>query len=178
MHVGLLILRVVVGLLLVGHGTQKLFGWFGGHGLEGTGQFFHNLGYRPGRPMAFLAGLGEAGGGALLALGFLTPLAGAAIIATMMNAGIAVHRGKGPWASNGGWELPLTYGTVAAAAAFTGAGRYSIDHALGWNLAGNGWGVAALLAGVIAGLVTLAIRAAALRHDVVVPEAQHARHAA
>ena len=58
MHVGLLILRVVVGLLLVGHGTQKLFGWFGGHGLEGTGQFFHNLGYRPGRPMAFLAGLG------------------------------------------------------------------------------------------------------------------------
>jgi len=60
MHVGLLILRVVVGLLLVGHGTQKLFGWFGGHGLEGTGQFFNNLGYRPGQPMAFLAGLGEA----------------------------------------------------------------------------------------------------------------------
>jgi putative oxidoreductase len=178
MHVGLLILRFVVGLLLVGHGTQKLFGWFGGHGLEGTGQFFHNLGYRPGRPMAVLAGLGEAGGGALLVLGFLTPLAGAAIIGTMLNAGITVHRGKGPWASNGGFELPLTYASVAAATAFIGAGRYSVDNAFGWNLAGNGWGMAALLVGVIAGSVTLAVRAAALRHEVVVPEAQQARRAA
>jgi putative oxidoreductase len=174
MHVGLLILRVVVGLLLFGHGTQKLFGWFGGHGLQGTGHFFHDLGFRPGPHMAFLAGLGEAGGGALLALGFLTPLAGFAIIGTMMNAGIAVHRGKGPWASNGGWELPLTYATVGAATAFTGAGRYSVDHALGWNLVGSDWGVAALLAGVIAGFVTLAIRSAALRNDVVVPEARQA----
>jgi putative oxidoreductase len=174
MQVGLLILRVVVGLLLVGHGTQKLFGWFGGHGLAGTGHFFHGLGYRPGRPMAFLAGLGEAGGGALLALGFLTPLAGAAIIGTMLNAAISVHRGKGPWASNGGWELPVTYAAVGAAAAVTGAGRYSIDNALGWNFAGNDWGLVALLLGVGTGLLTIALRATALRHDVVVPEARQA----
>src|SRR5438445_1261958 len=158
MHVGLLILRVVVGLLLVGHGTQKLFGWFGGHGPEGTGQFFHNIGFRPGKHMAILAGLGEAGGGALLALGFVTPLAGAAVIGTMLNAALSVHRGKGPWATDGGWELPLTYGTVAAATAFVGPGRYSVDHILDWTLAGNEWGVAAIIAGFLAGFAVLAAR--------------------
>ena len=81
MELGLLVIRVVVGLLFVGHGTQKLFGWFGGHGLKGTAGFFDSLGMRPGKHQAFLAGLAEAGGGALLALGLLTPLASAALIA-------------------------------------------------------------------------------------------------
>src|SRR6266508_2318430 len=86
MDTGLLILRVVVGLLFVGHGTQKLFGWWGCHGLDGTGGFFESLGYRPGRTYAALAGGSEAGGGALLALGFFTPLVVAAIIGDMVIA--------------------------------------------------------------------------------------------
>src|SRR5207253_2809226 len=99
MDFGLLILRVVVGALLVGHGTQKLFGWFGGYGLEGTGGFFHSLGFRPGRAMAAVAGLSEAGGGLLLALGLLTPLAGAAIVGTLLVAA-SVHVEKGLWGTN------------------------------------------------------------------------------
>ena len=87
---GLLILRVVVGAALVGHGTQKLFGWFGGHGRQGTGVFFELLGYRPGQLFAIIAGLSEAGGGAMLAIGFLTPLAGAAVVGVMLNAAFAL----------------------------------------------------------------------------------------
>src|SRR5882757_7128941 len=102
MDTGLLLLRIVVGLLLAGHGAQKLFGWFGGHGLEGTGGFFHGLGYRPGKAFAFVAGLSEFGGGLLLALGLFTPLAGAIIIGTMFNVITSVHSDKGPWAQNGG----------------------------------------------------------------------------
>ena len=170
MNVGLLILRVVVGLLLVGHGTQKLFGWFGGHGPEGTGQFFHNIGFRPGKPMAILAGLGEAGGGALVALGFLTPLGAAAVVGTMLNATLSVHRGKGPWTTDGGWELPMTYATVAAATVFTSPGNYSVDHILDWNLSGNGWGVAAILAALLIGFANLRVRAVNLRRDAVVAE--------
>ena len=86
MDAGLLILWVVVGVALIGHGTQKLFGWFGGHGRRGTGAFFELLGYRPGALFAVIAGLSEAGGGALLAVGFLTPLAGAAVVGVMLNA--------------------------------------------------------------------------------------------
>ena len=91
MSVGLLILRLVVGALFFGHGTQKLFGWFGGHGLDGTGGFFESLRYRNGREMALVAGLAEAGGGTLLALGFLTWLGAAAILGVMLNAMIAVR---------------------------------------------------------------------------------------
>ena len=173
MHVGLLILRLVVGLLLIGHGCQKLFGWFGGYGLSGTGQFFESIGYRPGRLMALMAGLGEAGGGALLALGFLTPLAAAAVIGVMFNAHVSVHRGKGPWASDGGWELPVTYAAVGAMTAFVGPGRYSIDHIIGWAPWGNDWGLAALGAGLVAGLVVVGLRAVRQR-ETAVPEARAA----
>ncbi|MBV8958491.1 MAG: DoxX family membrane protein, partial [Actinobacteria bacterium] len=93
----LLLLRVVVGLLFVGHGTQKLFGWFGGHGLEGTGQFFENLGLKPGIKHARAAGAAEAGGGALIALGLLTPAAAAALIGVMSTAIRTVHLKNGPW---------------------------------------------------------------------------------
>ena len=86
MKLGLALLRAVVGLLFFGHGTQKLYGWFGGHGPDATGQFFESLGLRPGKRHAISAGAAEAGGGALIALGFLTPAAAAGIIGTMATA--------------------------------------------------------------------------------------------
>jgi putative oxidoreductase len=91
MAIGLLVLRVIVGLLFVGHGTQKLFGWFGGHGPDGTAAFLGSLGYRPSRRMALVAGVAETLGGAMLTLGFLTPVACAAIIGVMVNATVAMH---------------------------------------------------------------------------------------
>jgi len=165
MDTGLLILRLVVGALFFGHGAQKLFGWFGGHGREGTGQFFHSLGFRPGVPMALLGGMAEAGGGTLLVLGLLTPLAAAAIIGQMVTAGVAVHAKKGVWNTNGGIELPLVYAVVAAALAFTGPGRYSLDRAFGWQLAGMSYGMGAVALGVVASWIVLGWRAGQLRRD-------------
>src|SRR3954454_1776577 len=156
MNLGLLVLRVTVGLLLAGHGAQKLFGWFGGHGPEGTGGFMETLGMRPGRHMALAAGGSEFVGGILLALGLATPLAAAIIGSTMLVAALTAHAGKGPWSTNGGWELPLTYGVVAIGLAFNGAGQWSLDNAIGWNLAGFWWGIGATLVAVLGGLGAIA----------------------
>ena len=153
MDTGLLILRLVVGLLLVGYGSQKLFGWFGGDGLRGHAAWLASLGFRPGMPFAVLNGLTEAGGGALLVLGLATPVAAAGLVANFVNA-YRGHVGKGVWNANGGWELPLLYGAVAAALGFTGAGAYSLDGVLSANLTGIGWGAAALAAGTTAGIAT------------------------
>lgn len=153
MDLGLFILPVVVGLLLVGYGGQKLFGWFGGDGLRGHATWLASLGYRPGLPFAILNGVAEAGGGALLVLGLGTPVATALLVANFINA-YRNHAGKGIWNANGGWELPLLYGAVAAGLGFTGAGDASLDAALGWDLAGSEWGAAALAAGTIAGIAT------------------------
>jgi putative oxidoreductase len=156
MAAGLLILRVVVGALLVGHGTQKLFGWFGGHGPRVTGAFFELLGYRPGVLFAVIAGLAEAGGGMILAVGLLTPLAGAAVVGVMLNAASSL-RGRGPWVLNGGWEYTVVLATVGASIALTGPGSVSADHALGldWSTAAGIGGVAI---GVIAAIATLVLR--------------------
>jgi len=156
MSAGLLILRVVVGALLVGHGSQKLFGWFGGHGPRTTGAFFELLGYRPGALFAVIAGLSEAGGGALLALGLLTPLAGAAVVGVMLNAA-ATLRGRGPWVINGGWEYTVVLAAVGASIALTGPGSLSADHALGleWSTA---WGIGGVAVGVTAAMATLLLR--------------------
>ena len=132
MDIGLLIARVVVGLLFIGHGTQKLFGWFGGSGPEGTGGFLGSLGYRRSRTMAIVNGVAEAGGGALLAMGFLTPIGCAALIGVMLTAAVAAHRHNGLWNQDGGYELPLLNAAVASEIAFTGPGRWSLDHVLGW----------------------------------------------
>jgi len=115
----------------VAHGTQKLFGWFGGHGLDGTGAFFESVGFTPGRVNAVLAGLGEAGGGALLALGLATPAAGAAAAAAgTMAVAASMHTDNGFFAQDGGYEYPAVLALVAAALALGGPGQLSLDAAL------------------------------------------------
>jgi putative oxidoreductase len=155
MDTGLLILRLAVGLTLVGHGSQKLFGWFGGYGLEGTGGFLEQLGFRPGRRAALMAGLTEAGGGALLTLGLLTPLAATMSIAVMLVAIVSVHLSKGFFASNGGYEYPLLLAVAALTLAITGPGQISLDALLGTERAGLPWGIAAAALGSLGAAVQL-----------------------
>jgi putative oxidoreductase len=156
---GLFIIRLVLGLLLFAHGTQKLFGWFGGYGLDGTGGFFEGVGHRPGRLMAMVAGLSEGIGGLFLVLGLLTPWAAAMVMGTMYVAAVSVHAPHGLWATNGGYELPLTNGLIATGLAFTGAGGWSIDAAAGipWTR-GWGTGLAAIFLATVAGVVVLGRR--------------------
>jgi len=153
-----LLLRVVVGGTMFGHGAQKLFGGFGGHGPKGTGGFFGQLGFRAPVLMAVAAGLSEASG-VLLALGFITPLAALAIAVVMVNAIWTVHWSKGFWNGNGGLEFPLTIATVAIALAATGPGRFSIDRAIGWddNISGVWWGVGALAAALVISFLTVTV---------------------
>ncbi|MER5777781.1 DoxX family membrane protein [Streptomyces sp. NPDC002039] len=124
---GLLALRLGAGGVLMAHGTQKLFGWFGGGGLDGTAKAMEHMGFVPGRPSALAAGLGEAGGGALLALGLATPAAGAAAAGAMAGA-VSVHAPAGFFAQGGGFEYPAFLGYVAAGLGLAGPGRYSVDH--------------------------------------------------
>jgi putative oxidoreductase len=148
MKLGLTVLRTVIGVLFFGHGAQKLYGWFGGHGLDGTGQFFESLGLRPGRRHAALAGAAEAGGGALLALGLFTPAAAAALIGVMSTAVRTVHLKNGPWVSEGGYEYNLTLIAIMVALADLGPGDISLDHALGTEVHGPVVALLALAAGV------------------------------
>lgn len=127
---GLLVLRAGTGAVLAAHGAQKLFGWFGGGGVEGTGKAMEAMGFSPGRQSAIAAGLGEAGGGALLALGLATPAAGAAAAGAMAGA-VSVHAPAGFFAQGGGYEYPAFLGFTAAAIGVAGAGRYSLDHVTG-----------------------------------------------
>jgi putative oxidoreductase len=166
MDVGLLALHGVVGLLLVGHGAQKLFGVLGGHGVEGTAGFFEALGLRPGRLHAVAGGGAEVLGGALIALGLFVPVGAMLVIAVMTTAARTAHRGKGPWAQDGGWELPLVNAAAAFALAGVGAGTISLDHALGIHMAGTGWALGALGVGILGGLGAIAQgRLAARGHD-------------
>ena len=134
---GLLLLRLGTGGVLAAHGAQKLLGWFGGHGIEGTGQFMESVGYAPGKASATAAGLAEAGGGTLLALGLATPAAGAAAAGAMAGAS-AVHAPNGFFNQEGGFEYAATLGLAAAGLAVTGPGRLSLDHALG-HVVDRGW---------------------------------------
>ena len=157
MDVGLLVLRLVVGLYLLGHGSQKLFGWPGGGGLEQTEGMMRRLGFRPARLWALNAGLAEATGGLLLVLGLLQPLGSLAVVAAMLVATLTVHWRKGPFAMTGGPELPLTNIAAALAVALAGPGRYALDSWLGIALPepAVGLGLAVLaLAGVAAALLS------------------------
>ncbi|HET7758491.1 MAG TPA: DoxX family membrane protein [Gaiellaceae bacterium] len=153
---GRLVLRATVGAIFVEHGTQKLFGWFGGHGPDGTGQFFESLELRPGRRQALAAGVAEAGGGTLLALGLATPAAAAALGSVMVTALRAAVWRDGVKVGTGGYELLLLASAVALGD--LGPGRLSLDAALGAERRGAHW--AALVAGGAAAGSALAIRAA------------------
>jgi putative oxidoreductase len=157
MDLAMLLLRVVIGALFVGHGTQKLLGWFGGPGLEGATGMMDALGYRPARTHATVAGLSEAIGGALLVLGFLTPFAAAAIVGVMINAIAAVHGRKGVWITQGGYEYNAVLIAAVLAIAIAGAGDASLDHGLGWD-SNVWWGMFALFLGVVGGCAALATR--------------------
>ena len=156
MSYGILLLRLVVGIAFVGHGTQKLFGWFGGYGPKGTGGFFASQGYRAPVLMAVAAGLSEAVGGTLLALGFATPLAGALLATVMINAIASVTFKKSFML---GSEIEITYLTLAVSLAAIGPGRFSIDRAIGWddNISGVWWGVAVLGAALVVSILTLTL---------------------
>jgi putative oxidoreductase len=149
MKLGALVIRGVVGPLFVGHGTQKLFGWFGGHGLEGTAGFFEQgLELRPGKRHATAAGVSEALGGALLTAGAATPIAASMISGTMVTAIRKVHASKGPWVTEGGYE----YNALILAAMFAiteeGPGPLSVDRALFPRMKGTGWALLQLAAAV------------------------------
>ncbi|MDT3395561.1 DoxX family membrane protein [Streptomyces sp. B1866] len=159
---GLLALRASTGGVLFAHGAQKLFGWFGGHGLAATGQAMEQMGFVPGRTSALAAGLGEAGGGALLAAGLATPAAGAAA-AGAMAAAVAVQAPAGFFNMEGGFEFPAFLGAVAAGLGLAGPGRLSLDHLTGHRL-DRPWVVAlGFAASTAACAVVLRCRAATLR---------------
>lgn len=168
MTIGLLILRLAVGLTMVAHGSQKLFGWFGGHGLSGTGGFLEQLGFFPGRRHALFAGLSEATGGTLLAIGLAMPLGAVLIIAVMTVATFTVHVKHGFFNQNQGYEYPITLSVVALSLAIMGPGAISVDAGLGLHAAGLAWGLLALVLGVAGAAVQLAGRRA--------PVAQEAKH--
>ncbi|MGG6313627.1 DoxX family protein [Paenibacillus macerans] len=123
----LLIIRLVIGLTMMAHGAQKLFGWFGGYGPKGTGGWLESLGIKPGVPMAVMAGLAEFGGGLLVAAGLFTPVGAALLILTMIVAIVSVHVKNGFWSSAGGYEYNLIIIAAAVGLVLTGAGSYSID---------------------------------------------------
>jgi putative oxidoreductase len=147
-NLGPFLLRVTVGSIFVEHGTQKLFGWFGGHGLDGTGQFFESIGLRPGRRNAIAAGIAEAGGGALLAVGLATPVAAAALGCVMVTALRTAVWPDGIKRGTGGYEVLLLASAVAIAD--SGPGSWSLDAVLGSERRGTPWAAAAL-GGALAG---------------------------
>jgi len=154
--IGLLVLRLVVGGLLAGHGAQKLFGWFGGNGLEGTGDWLESLGLRPGKRWAQLAGTSEFGGGVLTALGALYPLGPLMTIGAMATATLKAHANKPIWVTEGGAELPVVNMAAASALVLAGPGALSIDRLFGMRI--PKW-MSLLFALAVAAGVSFAIRA-------------------
>jgi putative oxidoreductase len=155
----MILLRLLVGLALAAHGSQKLFGFFGGGGLAGTRKFFAGLGFRTPLVMAFVAGLSEFGGGLLFAFGFVTPLAALALTVVMLNAIGTVHWKKGFFNSAGGYEYNLLILASAVAVTATGPGRFSLDHAVGWagRISGPWWALGIVVLAPLIALVTLTL---------------------
>ncbi|MGE5620358.1 MAG: DoxX family protein [Sphingomonadaceae bacterium] len=156
---GMLILRLTIGTLLMGHGSQKLFGWFGGYGLRGTAVWLEGLGFRPGHRWAPVVGLAEFGGGLLTALGLVHPVGPIVTMAPMSVAIGTAHWGKPIWATAGGGELPATNIAIATALTLAGPGRFSLDRVLGIRLPGP---IAALVAAATAIGVVVALTSRAV----------------
>ncbi|MGH7122967.1 MAG: DoxX family protein [Stellaceae bacterium] len=156
---GLLVARLALGLLMAAHGSQKLFGWFGGHGIAGTGAYLETLGYFPGRTFATIASTTEVISGLLIALGFLGPIGPALMVSVMIVAAVTVHLPNGLFATKGGIELPLIYALGAVALALTGFGAFSVDAALGlqgiWTPALS---LGVLAIGILGGVGNLLVR--------------------
>jgi len=140
-----LALRLGVGGILTAHGAQKLFGWFGGHGIVGTAKAMESMGFKPGKPSALAAGVSETAGGVMLVLGLATPSTGAATASTMAVAA-AAHGPKGLFASNGGYEYPAVLGLCSAALAIAGPGKISLDHLLDYRLSNRPAAILSLVA--------------------------------
>jgi putative oxidoreductase len=159
MSLALLLARIVIGFGLAAHGAQKLFGWYGGYGTKGTGEFMASIGFTAGVPMAVLAGFGEFVGGGLTGLGFLGPIGPALIIAVMTTAILTIHLKNGWFASKNGVEFPLTVAAGSLVIAFTGPGSVSLDWLFGfgssWTTT-NTWMV--VLAGAAGGAAATAMR--------------------
>ena len=161
MDAGLLIARLVFGLLMAAHGAQKLFGWFGGYGFAAVSGYFESIGFRPGRLFAATASAAEFVGGVLVAAGFLGPIGPAVVLAVMIVAIFAVHVQNGIFAMTNGIEVPLLYAAAVIALAFTGPGGYSLDEALGVTMFWTPAVVLGTLAvGAVGGALNLAIRQA------------------
>jgi putative oxidoreductase len=158
MDIGLLLPRVAVGLTVAAHGAQKVFGWFGGPGRDGFAGFLESLGFRRTRFYTWLAGGAEMLGGVLLALGLLTPLAVAAIIGVMLTASVAAHARNGFFADRGGYELPFVIAVAAAAVSLAGPGTFALDAVLGQAWTGLGWGLGAIVLGILASGAVLTAR--------------------
>ena len=156
---GLLVARLVLGLLMAAHGSQKLLGWFGGHGLAGTAGFFDSLGFRPGRLFATVASATEVASGLLVACGFLGPVGPALMISVMIVAAVSMHLKNGMFAANNGIEVPLLYAMGALALLLTGPGEYSLDAVFRLGVLSTpmiAW--TALAVGVAGGLLNLLAR--------------------
>lgn len=162
---GLLVLRLFLGLQMAAHGAQKLFGWFKGYGPVGTGGYLEGLGFPSGRTMAVLAGLCELGGGLLLALGLLTPLAAGAIAAVMITASFTQHQGKGFFVAEGGFELPALVAVASLAIVFVGTGSFALDRVLRLDLIGWTWGLVACAIAVVGAAAALVARSLAHRGE-------------
>ncbi|MEH7455875.1 oxidoreductase [Bacillus pseudomycoides] len=124
MNIGLLIIRLIIGITIMGHGTQKLFGWFGGHGLKGTAGWMESIGLRPGVFMAFMAGATELLGGFLFAAGIFTWVGALFIVGTMLVAIFTVHGKNGYWVTQNGFEYNMILIAIAVGVALTGPGAY------------------------------------------------------
>lgn len=159
MNVGRLVARTLVGSLFVGHGTQKLMGWFGGSGLAGTDGMMESLNMRPVRRNSIAAGATETAGGALVALGMATPLAAAGLMGVMITAIRKVHLPNGPWSANGGYEYNLVLIATLLAIVDDGPGDLSVDSALGWDKHGAAWALGALGLGAAMSTAVVALGA-------------------
>jgi putative oxidoreductase len=168
---GLLLIRIGVGGTVAAHGAQKLFGWFGGHGIEGTAAAFEKGGFQPSRQHALAAAITETGAGALLALGLATPAAGTAMAGNMAVAS-DLHRPAGFFATSGGFEYPMVLGVTGVGVALTGPGRFSLDRLLGFRLARPWMAPFGLVVSLLSAAYIIRRRQAELEARQAIPQSQ------